>query len=222
MPVAAASRSQSRRRVHFPTYKGSRTGTPDKESRTGTKRTTTAKASRLLNGTTKRPRSQQSRGTDHLENNAHPEHSAVKMAALTHRDKPFEIPAIFKEPPAIRDLLITESSRVQDAVVESCLPLLSGTDVSLSTSKLNRLGVPPLLEAEHANFFFDDLEDHPPGFVVLDASRPWMLYWALAGLTLLGEDLTSYRNRYGDQISTPSHSYTVCRNPNSTQEYVMA
>jgi protein farnesyltransferase subunit beta len=29
----------------------------------------------------------------------------------------------------------------------------------------------------------------------MDASRPWMVYWALAGLSLLGEDVTRVRQR---------------------------
>jgi protein farnesyltransferase subunit beta len=28
-----------------------------------------------------------------------------------------------------------------------------------------------------------------------DATRPWMVYWALAGLSMLGEDVSEYASR---------------------------
>jgi protein farnesyltransferase subunit beta len=40
-----------------------------------------------------------------------------------------------------------------------------------------------------------DGEQLPKGFTKMDASRPWLLYWCLAGLYALGEDLTQYRPR---------------------------
>jgi len=41
----------------------------------------------------------------------------------------------------------------------------------------------------------EDGEQLSPGFVVLDASRPWILYWCLIGLYCLGVDLAPYRER---------------------------
>jgi len=32
--------------------------------------------------------------------------------------------------------------------------------------------------------------------VGVDSSRPWMVYWALMGLHLLGEDVVPFRSRY--------------------------
>jgi protein farnesyltransferase subunit beta len=29
----------------------------------------------------------------------------------------------------------------------------------------------------------------------LDASRPWMMYWVLCGLSLMGHDISPYRER---------------------------
>ena len=102
-----------------------------------------------------------------------------------------DVPAIFTSLPPIRDLLNTETSSVQDSTVQECLPFLAGTD-----EDVNRYGLPKLHRKQHVEYFRDQLEDFPPGFVVLDASRPWMLYWALAGLCLLGEDISEYRERY--------------------------
>ena len=41
----------------------------------------------------------------------------------------------------------------------------------------------------------EDGEQLSPGFVVLDASRPWILYWCLIGMCCLGADLAPYRER---------------------------
>ena|SRR5277367_1969124 len=36
----------------------------------------------------------------------------------------------------------------------------------------------------------------PRAFVSLDASRPWIMYWVLCALRVLGEDITSHRQSY--------------------------
>lgn len=104
------------------------------------------------------------------------------------------IPRLFKERPAIRDTLITETSQLQDETVEKCLPFLKGIESSLVGS-LNQYGVPALQKDSHIEYLYDSLEDYPSNFVGIDASRPWMAYWALAGLSLMGEDVTKYRER---------------------------
>jgi hypothetical protein len=48
---------------------------------------------------------------------------------------------------------------------------------------------------QHIDFLRDALGEHPAPFVGIDASRPWMVYWSLMGLHLLGEDVTDYRTR---------------------------
>ncbi|KAL2870853.1 CAAX farnesyltransferase subunit beta RAM1 [Aspergillus lucknowensis] len=104
------------------------------------------------------------------------------------------VSALFTRPPALKDALITETSELQDETLNKCLPFLEGSH-SNQKDTLNRYGVPPLKRDEHIGYLYDSLEYYPPGFVGLDASRPWMAYWALAGLTLLGEDITKYRSR---------------------------
>jgi protein farnesyltransferase subunit beta len=102
------------------------------------------------------------------------------------------IPALFRQLPAIRDLLITETSKIQDATVDQCLPFLKGI-ASSQNGSFNQFGVPYLERDRHVQFLYDSLESYPSKFVGLDASRPWMVYWALIGLYLLGEDISRFR-----------------------------
>jgi protein farnesyltransferase subunit beta len=104
------------------------------------------------------------------------------------------IPALFTQPPPIRDPLVTETIDLQDATLKKCLPFLKGIH-STQKGPFNACGVPALQRDDHVAYLYDSLEDYPAGFVAMDASRPWMVYWALAGLSLLGEDVTRVRQR---------------------------
>lgn len=104
------------------------------------------------------------------------------------------IPALFTQPPPIRDPLITETVDLQSATLEKCLPFLKG--IHSAQKDFNDHGVPALQRDLHAGFLYDALEDYPEGFVAMDASRPWIVYWALAGLAMLGEETTRFRERY--------------------------
>ncbi|KAL3475651.1 terpenoid cyclases/protein prenyltransferase alpha-alpha toroid [Aspergillus californicus] len=115
----------------------------------------------------------------------------TKMAEATPHPT---VPTLFTDRPVIRDALITETTELQDETVNKCLPFLNGSHDNLK-GPLNRHGVPPLKRDEHIAYLYDSLEDYPSGFVVLDASRPWMVYWALTGLSLLGQDVTRFRER---------------------------
>lgn len=80
---------------------------------------------------------------------------------------------------------------MQDETVRECLPLLMepGGD-------LNLFGVSQLGRAKHVQYLHKQVRGPlPAGFTPADASRPWMVYWALTGLYLLGEDVTVYRDR---------------------------
>ncbi|KAH0537238.1 hypothetical protein FGG08_005940 [Glutinoglossum americanum] len=110
-------------------------------------------------------------------------------------DDPF-VPKLFTSLPALRDLLKTDSSDVQDITIQECLPFLAGSKgKGKSTFDFNTRGVPNLDRKAHIAFLHSSLGELPAGFVGVDASRPWMLYWALAGLYLLGEDISAYRGR---------------------------
>lgn len=118
-----------------------------------------------------------------------------KMATATHQAPQPGVPPLFTQFPAIHDDLITETQRVQDDTARLCLPFLSGVAPSVP-GPFNEYGVPRLYRDDHIAYLYDALEEYPEGFVALDASRPWMVYWALTGLYLLGEDVTRFRKRY--------------------------
>lgn len=104
------------------------------------------------------------------------------------------IPDLFTQPPPIRDPLVTETINLQDATLDKCLPFLKGVHSS-QKGPFNAFGVPALQRDDHVAYLYDSLEDYPAGFVAMDASRPWMVYWALVGLSLFGEDVTGVRQR---------------------------
>ncbi|KAE9980711.1 hypothetical protein BLS_008418 [Venturia inaequalis] len=115
------------------------------------------------------------------------------VTELTVDDAIPQIPALFTTLPLIRDGLITESSEMQDETVQECLPHLAepGGD-------LNIFGVSQLGRAKHVQYLHKMIRGPmPAGFTPADASRPWMVYWALTGLYLLGEDVGAYRDRKG-------------------------
>ena len=116
--------------------------------------------------------------------------SATTMAATPRPG----VPALFSEPPVISDPITTETMELQKETLDKCLPYLKGIQKS-QRGPFNRHGVPALQRDDHAGYLYDSLEEYPEGFVALDASRPWMSYWALAGLSLLGEDVTKFRQR---------------------------
>ena len=95
-----------------------------------------------------------------------------------------DIPQYFANPPVIKDSLVTATSSAQDENLEECLPLLTDS-----------WRVPRLDREQHIEFLKAAIEEFPAKFVGVDASRPWMVYWGLSGLSLLGEDVTSYRPR---------------------------
>jgi len=113
------------------------------------------------------------------------------ITQLTVDDYIPPVPALYTTLPLIRDELITESSEMQDETVQECLPFLSepGGD-------LNLFGVSQLGRMKHIKYLSMMISRPlPAGFTAADASRPWMVYWALTGLYLLGEDVTQYRQR---------------------------
>lgn len=86
-----------------------------------------------------------------------------------------------QDEPVIEEELDTESSDLQLETAEECLPLLKRT-------------FPPSLDrANHIQFLNVSLGRLPAGFAALDASRPWMVYWALSALAALGDDMTEWR-----------------------------
>ena len=87
--------------------------------------------------------------------------------------------------PQIQDFWATETSATQDETVELVLQCF------------DEEGTLPSLDVKsHVQFLHRCLQKMPGQMVGLDASRPWQLYWTLAGLSVLGEDISHYRSRY--------------------------
>lgn len=101
------------------------------------------------------------------------------------------IPSLFTSGPLIRDVLETESSQLQDETVDECLPFLTAEGHDYR----NAHGVPHLYRDRHVKFLHKQLGTLPSMFKSADPSRPWIFYWCLAGLSLLGHDVKSYRSR---------------------------
>lgn len=92
----------------------------------------------------------------------------------------------------LRDKLVTDTSEVQDQTLEVILPFLEGNP---NNFKLNSHGIPQLQRPKHVDFLRDGIEQYPHQFSILDASRPWLAYWSLQGLTALGSDISEYKTR---------------------------
>lgn len=102
------------------------------------------------------------------------------------------IPDMFTSLPLIRDILQTETSLDQDETVQEVLPYLSGLEEDLN---YNSEGVPHLFRDNHIRFLHKSVGPLPAPYVAADASRPWLIYWALTALSTLGYDVSSYRGR---------------------------
>jgi protein farnesyltransferase subunit beta len=102
------------------------------------------------------------------------------------------VPSLFNSRTPVRDSLETESTQLEDETVDACLPYLNGNPYGFG---LNSYGIPHLQRQKHVNFLKQALGKYPPKFVLMDASRAWIFYWAIAGLSMLGEDVSVYQER---------------------------
>ncbi|KKA28797.1 hypothetical protein TD95_002857 [Thielaviopsis punctulata] len=103
-----------------------------------------------------------------------------------------DIPMLFLDLPPVQDLLQTTTSELQEQTLQEMMPYLAG-DLPKSFD-YNKYGVPALKREQMVRFLKRFLNGMPQQFYAADASRPWFLYWCLGGLTLLGEDVSSYRD----------------------------
>jgi protein farnesyltransferase subunit beta len=104
------------------------------------------------------------------------------------------VPSIFTNLPLIEDELVTDSSRMQDQTVQECLPFMTLQNTE-DPDDLNMFGVPKLQKMKHLKFLKNIEKDYPAGYVAADGTRPWMVYWALAGMAMLGVDVRDYKGR---------------------------
>ena len=106
----------------------------------------------------------------------------------------FQVPGLFTSFPPIRDTLVTDTSQSQDETAEHCLPLHAGA--SGSFLHLNSHGIPRLNQEKHVRFLNNTIQNAK--YIPYDALRPWVIYWSLTGLSVLGEDLAQWRRRVLD------------------------
>ena len=134
-----------------------------------------------------------------INNQDDAEHLFPETGEATAKEYQPTVPDLFTQLPSIRDSLETDTSLLQDQTTQECLPCLAGTsDRNSSPQNINADGLPRLERDEHISYLHGTLTELPTGYVAYDASRPWIVYWALTGLCLLGEDVSGYRERYGD------------------------
>lgn len=96
----------------------------------------------------------------------------------------------------IDDELQTASSTLQRQTVEECLPFLEhNEDPDADLPDRDKGNLPELFREAHVSFVQEALGQYPGGYVSMDASRPWTLYWSLSSLYLLGEAVESYQAR---------------------------
>lgn len=103
----------------------------------------------------------------------------------------FSVPELLTSFPPIRDPLITNTSISQDETAGHCLPFLAGTSGSLLD--LNSQGIPQLNRKDHVRYLRNAIQNAK--YIPYDALRPWVIYWSLTGLSVLGEDLAQWRDR---------------------------
>ncbi|KAK7518607.1 terpenoid cyclases/protein prenyltransferase alpha-alpha toroid [Phyllosticta citriasiana] len=113
-----------------------------------------------------------------------------------------QAPALFSQKPVIQDDLETGTSQEQEKTVEKVLPFMTGNP---NKFPLNSHGVPHLNREGTVPYATDALAEWPEQFIILDASRPWIPYWSLTALALLGEDVTSTREGLAETYRPLQH-----------------
>lgn len=117
---------------------------------------------------------------------------------------PPNLPFYFAAPGPLQDDLKTTTSAAQEKTMREVIDLMTGKAQTMTN--VNAYGLPHLLKDKHAAFLRTILGRYPPPFQVMDASRPWLLYWALNGLRTLGVDVSEYKQRCID-------TFTPLQNP---------
>ena len=115
---------------------------------------------------------------------------------MTTNGLPVSVSDLFLRPPLLNNDLETQTTQAQAETLHECLPLLGAiNDPTRSPFEFNDFGVPELRTEDHIDFLHQNLAQFPSQFVGIDASRPWMVYWALLSLHLLGQDVSAMQDR---------------------------
>mmetsp|Transcript_2720 Transcript_2720/g.7117 ORF Transcript_2720/g.7117 Transcript_2720/m.7117 type:complete len:439 (-) Transcript_2720:283-1599(-) len=117
------------------------------------------------------------------------------------------------EPPPV----LTATTREQQVVEERCLKLFLA-HLDADGASVCRSAV-PFDREKHIAYLLKGLEQLPSGFQALDASRPWLCYWIVHALDLLGhklpEELASRTVAFLKRCQDPSGGY--CGGPHPGQ-----
>jgi len=96
-----------------------------------------------------------------------------------------EMSALWTTLPLLSDSQPTPTSIKQDATAKAIMKFLDQTPL------------PALNRPAHINYLLQPLERGLNArYTTLDASRPWMLYWCLNGLAVLGYDVGVFNDAY--------------------------
>lgn len=131
--------------------------------------------------------------------------AASDMAQSDDDFEPFmAVPPHLCQWPPIQDQWSTYTSELQGQTITECLPLLTAVNSPTSNPfDFDEHGLPSLHRQAHVEFVHNGLEPLPAPFVAMDASRPWLMYWSLLSLHIMGEDVTAFRSRYVDMSLDP-------------------
>lgn len=124
------------------------------------------------------------------------------MSAIEDEPMAFhELPSFLSRNPHIIDQFSTATSELQARTINECLPLLTAINSAASNPfDFDSRGLPFLSRNDHVGFLRHGLGPLPSGFVAMDASRPWLMYWSLMSFHLLGVDTKQFRTRYGSKL----------------------
>ena len=103
------------------------------------------------------------------------------------------VPSLFTEEPPLKDALVTKTSTAQEETAQTCVPLLAGAIPGRTEFDFTPTGVPRLERAQHVEFLRRNLQHAK--YIPYDPARPWVIYWCLTALSLLGQDVGQYRDR---------------------------
>lgn len=105
-----------------------------------------------------------------------------------------------KKSPILWDSVETDTTKDQQETEEACSELFEQVGGGV-------IGGQPLNRQKHRKFLHRMLSVLPEAFVSLDASRPWLVYWASNALAVMGDDLTE------DMRMGIGESILACQSP---------
>lgn len=123
--------------------------------------------------------------------------SATMTSQQESEDEYVSIPSLFRKPPPLQDPIVSSTTVAQQETIDECLPFLTAAlDPTENPLQYNEFGIPKLRVEDHVDFLHQNLSQFPARYVGYDASRPWLVYWGLLSLYLLGEDVQFARRRW--------------------------